>query len=480
MLTFRSAGPVAFSSLQVYNEVLLDSLGPLEGKIKSAGVSTGSMGTGLGFQRGLPLRWTESSGFFAEGLTREGVESATEALRVYERAAQRRVTASHSMNSASSRSHSIFTMDLKIQLPGMRTVVSRVTLVDLAGSERLSKTGATGGILDESIAINTSLFNLRKCIQALSQGATKEKVPYRDSKLTSLLKQSVGGNAATLMVACLNPCDDQLEETISTLHYASQAGQIVNSTRVNLDPKSQLIASLRAEVSRLRDQIRERPGRELSHEVATAFDPLPCQPPHEHSITGDASLELRFVEAVGLLKRVATAEAKQREECAQLRALLTMERENSQQLHEKYDMLLYLVRKDGPALSESFKPAGNSSHAAMAVESLSAPDATLRSPVRNGECSALNLRSLDPPHMFGGTPFDRDNGLRNAGRSRQWPGPLRNTGPVQQKRTTTTGSSAKGGKLFSAGDLEKLLKGGAQGGQVLSELRPGESLRTKL
>jgi len=121
--------------------------------------------------------------------------------------------------------------------------VSKLQLVDLAGSEKQSLTGTTGVQAKESIDINKSLHVLRKVITALtdSQSGTvkggKHVVPYRESKLTCLLKQSLGGNSYTLMVACLSPSDKYFEENLSTLNYASRAAQISNIPTKNVDPK---------------------------------------------------------------------------------------------------------------------------------------------------------------------------------------------------------------------------------------------------
>ena len=169
----------------------------------------------------------------------------------------------HRMNGASSRSHAVFTLHVEQTVRGEggegpraaagddaadddddaereQTVRSRLVLVDLAGSERVARTGATGATLAESIAINKSLFALRQVIAALAEraaradaggGADDERddgagggalplVPYRGSKLTALLKPSLGGNALTLMIACLAPTDASADENASTLQYA--------------------------------------------------------------------------------------------------------------------------------------------------------------------------------------------------------------------------------------------------------------------
>jgi hypothetical protein len=161
-------GRVSF--LQLYNEQVLDLLSFSDGKVRGAGVQVGSMGGGLGYQAGLALRWDGANdAFFAEGLTTPSVGTALEAMQLFHQGIAKRVVAAHAMNAASSRSHCVFTLDLKVVLQAGggqagRAVTSRIALVDLAGSERASKTRAVGAVLEESISINKSLFVLRQVL----------------------------------------------------------------------------------------------------------------------------------------------------------------------------------------------------------------------------------------------------------------------------------------------------------------------------
>jgi kinesin family protein 4/21/27 len=130
----------------------------------------------------------------------------------------------------------------------------------LAGSERSSQTGNTGLAAKEAIDINKSLFTLRQVITSLSDNARSKKtttahIPYRDSKLTSLLKQSLGGNSYSLMVACLSPSDQFAEENLSTLNYATKASFIQNQPNQNVDPKLRLIAELKEKVRSLQKEL---------------------------------------------------------------------------------------------------------------------------------------------------------------------------------------------------------------------------------
>ena len=155
--------------------------------------------------------------------------------------------ASHNLNDLSSRSHTIFCLTIESQdiTHNEMVTVSKLQLVDLAGSEKQALTGTTGVQAKESIDINKSLLVLRKVITALTDqkqggGSNENKmsfVPYRESKLTCLLKQSLGGNSYTLMVACLSPSDRYLEENLSTLNYAARASLISNVPTKNIGPR---------------------------------------------------------------------------------------------------------------------------------------------------------------------------------------------------------------------------------------------------
>lgn len=127
----------------------------------------------------------------------------------------------------------------------------KLNLVDLAGSERQSKTGATGERLKEATKINLSLSALGNVISALVDGRCRH-IPYRDSKLTRLLQDSLGGNTKTLMVACLSPADDNYDETLSTLRYANRAKNIKNKPHINEDPKDALLREYQEEIKKLK------------------------------------------------------------------------------------------------------------------------------------------------------------------------------------------------------------------------------------
>ncbi|KAJ8321092.1 hypothetical protein KUTeg_002679 [Tegillarca granosa] len=171
--------------------------------------------------------------------------------------------AATNMNETSSRSHAVFTIiltqrrhDAATNMVGEK--VSKISLVDLAGSERADSTGAKGTRLKEGANINKSLTTLGKVISALAEVSNKRKkkadfIPYRDSVLTWLLRENLGGNSKTAMIAALSPADINFDETLSTLRYADRAKQIVCKAVVNEDPNARLIRELKEEVAKLRE-----------------------------------------------------------------------------------------------------------------------------------------------------------------------------------------------------------------------------------
>ncbi|XP_010570687.1 PREDICTED: chromosome-associated kinesin KIF4A isoform X3 [Haliaeetus leucocephalus] len=225
------------SYLEIYNEDILDLLCP--SRERSSPIS---------------IREDPKEGIKIVGLTERNVTCAQDTVSCLEQGNNSRTVASTAMNSQSSRSHAIFTIciDQKKKNDKNSSFHSKLHLVDLAGSERQKKTKAEGDRLKEGININRGLLCLGNVISALGDENKKGGfVPYRDSKLTRLLQDSLGGNSHTLMIACVSPADSNLEETLNTLRYADRARKIKNKPIVNLDPQAAELHHLKQQVQQL-------------------------------------------------------------------------------------------------------------------------------------------------------------------------------------------------------------------------------------
>ncbi|TPX55052.1 hypothetical protein PhCBS80983_g05643 [Powellomyces hirtus] len=232
---------VRVSFLEIYNEEIKDLLikQPKGGR-KIAG---------------LELKEHPETGVYVKDLGTHVVKSVPEMEALMTLGNKNRSVGATLMNENSSRSHSIFTITVESSEPGAdgkdRIVAGKLHLVDLAGSERQSKTGASGDRLKEATKINLSLSALGNCISALVDGKSSH-VPYRDSKLTRLLQDSLGGNAKTLMIATLSPASYNYDETLSTLRYANRAKSIKNKPKVNEDPKDAMLKQCQEEIEKLK------------------------------------------------------------------------------------------------------------------------------------------------------------------------------------------------------------------------------------
>ncbi|XP_078332068.1 kinesin-like protein KIF13A isoform X4 [Crassostrea virginica] len=238
---------VEVSYMEIYNEKVHDLLDP------------------KGSKQNLKVREHNILGPYVDGLSMLAVSSFEDIDNLMNEGNKSRTVAATNMNNESSRSHAVFNIVLTQTLTDLSTgvsgeKVSKVSLVDLAGSERAQKTGAVGDRLREGSNINKSLTTLGLVISALAdQSASSKKkdkfVPYRDSVLTWLLKDNLGGNSKTVMVATISPAADNYEETLSTLRYADRAKRIVNHAVVNEDPNARIIRDLREEVDMLKQQL---------------------------------------------------------------------------------------------------------------------------------------------------------------------------------------------------------------------------------
>ncbi|KAI3630768.1 hypothetical protein MIR68_012203 [Amoeboaphelidium protococcarum] len=262
--------------LELYNEELIDLLSPQTRLLSANGGGNSKKVGSL-----LNIREDGQGGIYWAGVKEEFVTSADQVFQCLHKGSVCRTTGSTDMNLTSSRSHAIFSITLQqefipqsqsgdnvqqsddqsnlLQDQQQKTrLSSKFHFVDLAGSERMKKTKATGDRAKEGIAINSGLLAMGKVIHALNDRSSH--VPYRDSKLTRLLQDSLGGNSQTLMIACISPADSNFGETLNTLNYASRARNIKNRVMVNQDYQAMEVHQLRAEVARLKIELMSLKG----------------------------------------------------------------------------------------------------------------------------------------------------------------------------------------------------------------------------
>ena len=222
----------------------------------------------------LKVRNIPNVGPQVQGITCITVDSSDDCLKLIEEGTRHRSVAATKMNAESSRSHSIFRLTLtqttkvlptkQFEKPKSYDRTSVISLVDLAGSERNKKTGAEGARLKEAVAINQSLTSLKNVIDALVEGRTV--IPFRDSQLTWLLSESLGGNSKTFMIACVSPHSDNGEESLNTLRYAARAQKIINHASVNESEEMRRMNKMREELDRLQRQMNENPDEGILQE----------------------------------------------------------------------------------------------------------------------------------------------------------------------------------------------------------------------
>jgi len=249
---------VKASYMEIYNEQIRDLLNP------SSGV--------------LQTRWNAKNGFFVEDLLVVECASIEDLVAVLHEGMKNRRKGSHELNQDSSRSHSILTVYLISEVMTADQAIrkyGKISFVDLAGSERLKESKSDGIMVKETGNINKSLFTLGKVISGLSDKKSKiPYIPYRDSKLTMLLMDSIGGTAKTLMIACINPSAVYIEETLSTLNYATRTMNIKNKPILQADPKSQIVLELTRENELLRME-----NQFLREQLQRAANGLPIEVP---------------------------------------------------------------------------------------------------------------------------------------------------------------------------------------------------------
>ncbi|XP_074851277.1 kinesin-like protein KIF27 [Carettochelys insculpta] len=262
---------VKVSYIEVYKEELRDLL-ELETSMKD-----------------LHIREDEKGNTVIVGAKDCQVQSADEVMSLLESGNAARHTGTTQMNEHSSRSHAIFTISISQQRPAQslksvdvaqdsslrsgRIIASKFHFVDLAGSERVTKTGNTGERFKESIQINCGLLALGNVISALGDPKRKSvHIPYRDAKITRILKDSLGGNAKTVMITCINPSSADFDESLNSLKYANRAKNIRNKPVVNYNPDRDRIDEMELEIRLLREALQNQQASVMSHAAQGSQD----------------------------------------------------------------------------------------------------------------------------------------------------------------------------------------------------------------
>ena len=216
----------------------------------------------------LEIREKPDTGVYVKDLCSFVVRSVKEIKEIMYTGRGNRTTAETKMNERSSRSHSVFTVTIETAQMGLdmksHIRAGKLNMVDLAGSERQQKTEAVGIRLEEAAKINLSLSTLCHVISTLTDPKGGSHIPYRNSKLTRILQDSLGGNTKTVMVANIGPADYNYEESLNTIRYANRAKNIVNKPRINEDPKDAMIREFQEEIMKLRELLAQKLGRTVT------------------------------------------------------------------------------------------------------------------------------------------------------------------------------------------------------------------------
>ena len=314
------------SYLEIYNENVRDLLTKNESNITSH----------------LELKEHPERGVYVKNLSMHQITNAVQAQKLMTRGLSNRVTGQTLMNQDSSRSHAIFTLYIETEENG-NIRAGKMHLVDLAGSERQSKTMATGIRLKEAAKINLSLSALGNVISSLVDGKAKH-IPYRDSKLTRILQDSLGGNTKTLMIACFSPADNNYEETLSTLRYANRAKKIKNAPRINEDPKDALLRQYQEEILELKKLLQNQlgpdglasliSGQRMGNQPILATDQSNLQPraietPAPESERSESQEIAKYKQKIAKLKEQMKQEVERRIEAEKIIILFKKRRDAS-------------------------------------------------------------------------------------------------------------------------------------------------------
>ena len=268
-------------------------------------------------------------GVYVKDLSAFAVNNADDMDRIMTLGNKNRSTGATNMNLHSSRSHAIFTVTIECSEKGPdgkhHVRAGKLHLVDLAGSERQAKTGATGQRLKEATKINLSLSTLGNVISSLVDGKSTH-IPYRNSKLTRLLQDSLGGNSKTAMIANIGPADYNFDESISTLRYANRAKNIKNKAKINEDPKDALLRQFQKEIEELRKQLQNGSDYESGSESES-----------EEEVVGDDGVVRRRKKKKGRRKKGEGSKKGHlsKEKMAEIQSIIDKDR---RMLEEKKDM----------------------------------------------------------------------------------------------------------------------------------------------
>ena len=323
---------VEASMLEIYNERTRDLFDP------------------SGSKKNLKVRDNPKSGPYVQNLTKTAVSDYPALQRAMDAGTAARTVAATAMNATSSRAHTIFQIVLTTTsgkgVNGRKATdkVSAISLIDLAGSERAARSGASGDRLKEGCAINRSLSALGNVISALAERATNPRkrnllVPYRESVLTHLLKNSLGGNAKTIMIAAISPSDLNYDETMSTLRYADRAKKIKNKAVVNEDPNEKLITGLQKEIELLKKRLKEEALTAAAKTADALSATNECATSEREGALAVADHGQKGIRSGGGKEDIASAvqlerERWEKEKAAELHALQEQVEENERLLHE--------------------------------------------------------------------------------------------------------------------------------------------------
>ncbi|KAI3966217.1 hypothetical protein MKW92_030647 [Papaver armeniacum] len=255
---------IRVSFIEIFKEEVFDLLDPNSSISSKAEAAVAKLAAPA--RNPIQIRETANGGITLAGVTEPEVRTKQEMASFLSRGSLARATGSTNMNSQSSRSHAIFTISMEqkrsTRIPGDDVgddiLSAKLHLVDLAGSERAKRTGADGSRLKEGIHINRGLLALGNVISALGDEKKRKEgghVPYRDSKLTRLLQDSLGGNSKTVMIACVSPADSNAEETLNTLKYANRARNIQNKAIINRDPMTAQMQMMRSQLEQMQAEL---------------------------------------------------------------------------------------------------------------------------------------------------------------------------------------------------------------------------------